>query len=938
MIARQRKYTIIGYGEEIELNQSPKGWKDSSIDYVYSKKYRTELRSFQSQSLTFYFEGGAKLNEWFDSYMIAADAYLKIEELQDNYQYSLFAYGKFDFKSFFYNVDDESVSIDIDDVGDIVKFRNRSDMVVSMLSNKSIDGDTITPPSSHSVLLKKQDLLRTFDSELSEDRLYSAGESTETIEGATDSYNPPSSSDLFTVEWGFGVRSFGNNVSIGDYYKSPNLNSASDPVIELIEEPLGGPEFAEPIESTMVRPVTYNNKSAARIAMNKSIIRLEYKLTGTGGSKEFSIQHDIYTTRGEDVYSDPDSTVTFIHTGNNVIDPALPGYDDGWGFVSLGFNNVGTPDYVSLMGNDEIKLSSLFGFIQDNGDAGDLVLRQPEDLEVSESQQDYEFDVVQTTATENTVIDESLSPKTDELISNDFGSEITVPNQTSAIVLYKHSLPYSVVNSIDIEAGKILMSYTAGSIFYDIPTTATATLVHKDSENNIYAGHTITLYNTTKIVRPPFPYSFDPNVYEYAFSSVSEQWEFFEGDTLSFEMNVSFEVEKSNIIDLVISTGDVVYGSIVKSGFNFNFKDSAPADTLVDGYLFTDVLKQCMAVIVGEDKIDISAALTSTPSALNSLFGTFIMRGSMIRGVESSRMPMTCSFDDIFESMSRLGCLGLDYNRTTGRFEIDYLTNIYKKTSIDNYIILDVSNLGKSPSNDDIYKGVVAGDEVDSGVEGFHADRELHNKTEYATRISEATEYLHLETIISTNATEIELTRRLSNVEDKNFTKENDNKLFAVKCVLSGSDWHSEEDERIYFNENYENMAKTNLAFTPRIVIDNNMPLLASTFYNRSGDTLVFNSSKYIIDEEIQLDFNTDLYSEQRDILVINSFINNSIFRPISYAFDGLIDSDLLEQLRDDRHVVFDINGIPCYLRQVGANPFNRNTQFEAIVCNIDRL
>jgi hypothetical protein len=140
---KQYKFVILTDGGGIipvikQINYAPDGWKDE-ITITRNAKYKGVFRSYSTNELKFPKDGRDTLKNIYEALGIAADSTLAVYKWDvENFEFVEHFVGKFDFST--YKIDELFVSIQVVDNSFSERVKNRENVEVNLLVDKTING------------------------------------------------------------------------------------------------------------------------------------------------------------------------------------------------------------------------------------------------------------------------------------------------------------------------------------------------------------------------------------------------------------------------------------------------------------------------------------------------------------------------------------------------------------------------------------------------------------------------------------------------------------------------------------------------------------------------------------------------------------------------------------------------------------------------------
>lgn len=877
MLHPSRKYYIITDSATTLLSNFPEGWKESKVENSYSERYKTILRSFLSQELVFYRDGADILKEAYDSFGMDAKCQLRIEEKNDNYGYDLYSLGKIDFTTYVYDPVRESVSITVSDNDDITKLSNRDEITIPTSKTVSIDGDVVTPPTVRDITLQKQNLVKKADFSFQLD-------GNEIIN--SDKIENPQflGSDSPPLTWNAG------------YLRPPALSGLGATIEHFTVS--GVSSGMQTASSAYQDFLVCNNANGAAIDISGFIcgaeqavatsdfttiqIELSVRLINGGGvqQKIYDFSSPIFTTDG-----------SLNMTPRAIFSEKMSfSCRDGWKIQTRIQCNFTNETYVTTS-TPLFCETSVVNYISTQEDDGNDKVNN--------------FDLI-----------------TSVVNQNDFTDEFTMPSGDDTVI-FENKKEYRRNIKIETQDSECTISPFG---YGDDDFVVRLDIVHY-SEDGLIKDRTILINRTVN--------SFDEDVFNV--NGIDESYSVLRGETIALSSYITTPNDSIGVARMEITSTDI----------DAVFDDLPPEDSQIEGFLFQDFLNHCMNVIVGENKLIISDDLIgdSRKNQINSAYNLMLLRGSLIRGFSASELPLSASFSEVFEDISKMFDVGMYYDYINERFVIDYMTNIHTDDDSTEHDLGLIDDVQISPLVEEIYKGVKAGNTTDSGIEDFYVKNEGHNDTSYTFPTENASEWLDLRNTISTDATDIEITRRYTKADTEDISRNNDNKLYFLKCYdLTSNVYKSEKTERVSIFNSPTYFADANLLLLPRWILENNSSRVKISFYKKNSTSLIqFQSSTYVIDGGVGCLYDDEEYNEQSDIIL--SELRMSLARYIAekVEFNHLQDAELLSVIRENPHRIWkgtdrSGNEYQMYMRNSGGDPLLRESQWEMIKINTDRL
>lgn len=878
MLHKSRKYTITINEVDTELSISPDGWKDDDVEFQYSEEFGTFGRSIILQTLIFHREGAELLKALYDVNSVDSEAKLSVQYLTENYGYSLYYTGDFDFTTYSYDAKKEAVSIEIIDSSDIAILENRKTKNITTARTTSINGDSIPSIDVKTMLIKKADLNKQLKLTTGFNTTLEVNDSSSTE--VDINLNNTTSSISYSGDFAVALASPITNIY--RFYTTGSI-SGTTPTIK-----------AYPLYNRFVRPqASYSATAYAYIKVKVQvlfnytvsssnviydIIVRTYKRSSTGVLtllEEFK-QEDLEFSVGSANYS-------FYSYGYTEEYPVLPTEEIVIECAAIKKNTGGSIVITSM--NQYVSVT----------ERGGITKELPKEL--------------------------IFGPTTESVINNDFGDTVTLPDGDE-VILYKSAEPYKENVNIYMSGD---INYTVEGIGYDnILGFARGYVYHRDSEGN--QKHRERVF---------FKYITDLEDDVITIENVDEVWPLETGDsiTLAYEFEVSI-ADVTLLISLNLNSDDNILI------FQNSSPEDSEASCVYYQDMLSHIINATVGEnkIIINPRLN----LNSGEKSLYNLMLTrgALLRGFPIsdRSISADFQTLWHTLKNLFglgmyydktAGAFIINYLNDIYEKPTnleGVFDIGEVSNYKESPMID--IIWNNITAGDGNSGDleDFYLANSAHNETSYSTKTKNASVSIDLLTEN----------------VSISSVDIEITRRYSYDETKSLALDNDNTLFLVKCTDAISDIYQMEvaGDRYDLESAPEVFADGNLCLAPRNVIENNKSILLSGI--PVSNDIRFLSSKYKLSPEVRYNTGTSVLTEQSDFTyTVSDVNNNAIFEPIKIEFDALITPELIQALEQNPNRIIKgwNNGeaFYCYGRQIGGSSFDRNTSFEMIKCNINR-
>lgn len=339
------------------------------------------------------------------------------------------------------------------------------------------------------------------------------------------------------------------------------------------------------------------------------------------------------------------------------------------------------------------------------------------------------------------------------------------------------------------------------------------------------------------------------------------------------------------------------------------------------------ILKNILDVNTSQLKSNILGRTNIGYSANGELSDFTLQNGFQIRNYPASTVDL--KFADTFKSLFALRPIGLWYNPTLDKFELEEIEYFYTDS-----LLLDlgeVSNFQVKSNPKAYFNKINAGFENEGDYERVQGANEFAVKREYSS-IAKCKEEYSIRCPFRMDSVGIEEIRNNQYITTGSADVDGDQDIFLIQSVLSGGKYIPVIPTNTYFPldaKGYE-IFKTyyNLFYTPRQnAVRHNLMIRLAHFKND------YPLKAQKTTKSFELQFTSEKVDENSDLLLTP--FDAILYLPLIYTFESYLTDEQFEIIRNNPHGYFKLYNnskrYDGYIKKIERNDYTGKSNFELI-------